>query len=106
MKTVTDRELANPVPKVSMILTGDMPAMRPAATPATATTSMALSRSAKPTTTIATASRTHMVRSSPGCFWGFCRVTLESVSGVFHVSIARSVTTARQIAAILGHDNC
>ena len=76
MKTVTERELANPVPKVSMILTGDIPAMRPAVIPATATTSMALSRKAKPTTTIATASKTHMVRSSH--VLGCCGVTLEA----------------------------
>ena len=76
MKTVTERELANPVPKVSMILTGDIPAMRPAVIPATATTSMALSRKAKPTTTIATASKTHMVRSSR--VLGCCGVTLEA----------------------------
>src|SRR3954447_10527400 len=60
MKTVTEREPAKPVPKALTMSSGDSPAINPAAIPDTATTSMAFSRRAKPTTTMATARRTHM----------------------------------------------
>src|SRR4051794_7175429 len=65
MKTVTERDPAKPVPNARMMATGERPAISPAVIPATVTTSIELSRRAKPTTTTATASRTHMVHLVP-----------------------------------------
>ncbi len=60
MNTVTERLLANPVPKALRIASGERPPSRPVTMPATVTTRSGFIRSANPMTTSRTPIRTSM----------------------------------------------